>query len=361
MNADLRTVFLGGDVMTGRGVDQILPSPGDPRLWERYVDDARDYVELAERANGPVPRPVPLGWPWGDALPLLDDLAPDARIVNLETSITARGLPAPGKGVHYRMHPGNVECLTVAGLDACSLANNHVLDFGADGLADTLGALATARLPVAGAGAGIEAARRPAVAGGVVLAACAETGSGVPRSWAASSQRPGVHLLPDLRTATADDVANRATAAARDGDLVVVSIHWGPNWGYDVPRKHVEFAHRLIDAGIHVVHGHSAHHPLPIEIYRGRLILYGCGDLIDDYEGILGHEEYRDDLRLLYLPTIDVGDGRLTALRIVPMQARRLQLRHASPVDVEWLRDLLAGLSGREVRIDADGLLAVPC
>ena len=361
MSEDLCTLFLGGDVMTGRGVDQILPSPGDPRLWERYVSDARQYVELAERASGPVPQPAPVDWPWGDALPLLDDLAPDARIVNLETSVTARGTPAPGKHIHYRMHPANVGCLSAARLDICSLANNHVLDFGPDGLADTLDALASEGLVTTGAGVNLEDARLPVVSGPAVVAACADTGSGVPPGWAAANDRPGVEVLPDLGAAIADALAARATAAAHPTAIVVVSIHWGPNWGYDVPAEHVEFAHRLIDAGVHVVHGHSAHHPLPIEIYRGRLILYGCGDLIDDYEGISGHEQYRDDLRLLYLPTIDLTEGRLTALRMAPMQARQLRLRHADRPDTEWLRDLLAGLSGREMRIDADGLLDVPC
>src|SRR5690606_13549457 len=70
-------LFLGGDVMTGRGVDQVLAHPGDPRLWEGYVRDARTYVELAERANGPVPRPVDDTWPWGDVLAVLDAAAPD--------------------------------------------------------------------------------------------------------------------------------------------------------------------------------------------------------------------------------------------------------------------------------------------
>jgi poly-gamma-glutamate capsule biosynthesis protein CapA/YwtB (metallophosphatase superfamily) len=358
---DVITLFLAGDVMTGRGVDQILPRPGDPRLWERRATDARCYVELAERSSGPVPRPVPLSWPWGDALPLLDSLAPDLRIVNLETGITARGTPATGKGVHYRMHPANTGCLTAARLDACALANNHVLDFGPDGLVDTLAALAAARLPTAGAGATLEAARRPVAVGRVVLMACAAASSGIPATWAATTDRPGVNLLPDLTTATADALAARALAAAHDGDLTVVSIHWGPNWGYDVPTQHIAFAHRLIGAGIHLVHGHSAHHPLPIEIYRARLVLYGCGDLIDDYEGIAGYEQYRDDLRLLYLPSLDATTGELTALRIAPMQARQLRLRHASRTDTEWLRDLLTRLSDRQLRIGADGLLDLRC
>ncbi|MBP2328707.1 poly-gamma-glutamate capsule biosynthesis protein CapA/YwtB (metallophosphatase superfamily) [Kibdelosporangium banguiense] len=128
------TVFLCGDVMTGRGVDQILPRPGDPRLWERFVRDARDYVGLAEAADGPIPRPVDVTWPWGDALRVIEEIAPDVRILNLETSITRRGEPARGKQIHYRMAPENVSCLTVARPDVCALANNHVLDFGHSGL-----------------------------------------------------------------------------------------------------------------------------------------------------------------------------------------------------------------------------------
>jgi len=137
------TLFLGGDVMLGRGVDQILPHPGDPRLWERWITDARTYVELAESASGPIPWPVDFAWPWGDALALLDQLAPDVRLVNLETSVTAGGAAALGKGVHYRMSPGNVPALTAVDPDVCSIANNHVLDFGVDGLKETLAALHT--------------------------------------------------------------------------------------------------------------------------------------------------------------------------------------------------------------------------
>lgn len=344
--------------MTGRGIDQILPAPGDHRLWERRASDARAYVQLAERLNGPIPRPVRPDWPWGDALSLLDALAPDLRIVNVETTITSRGEPARGKGIHYRMHPANIGCLTAARLDACMLANNHILDFGATGLADTLHALAEAGLPAVGAGRTRAEAARPLRLAGAAVVSCATTSSGVPLTWAATERRPGVDLLPDLGNATADATAARAATAATPDDIVLVSIHWGSNWGYRVPSEHIGFAHRLIDAGVDVVYGHSAHHPLPIEVYRGRLILYGCGDLIDDYEGIAGYERYRDDLRLLYLPTF--RSGALAGLRMVPMQARRMRLRRASRLDTEWLRDLMASLSDRPARIDSDGLLTMP-
>ena len=144
-------MFLCGDVMTGRGVDQILPHPGDPRLREDSIGGALGYVALAEAANGPIPRPADPAWPWGDALAVLADVAPDVRLINLETSITRSGDFAPGKLVHYRMNPANVACLTVARPDVCALANNHVLDLGRSGLAETLETLAWAGLRAAGA------------------------------------------------------------------------------------------------------------------------------------------------------------------------------------------------------------------
>jgi poly-gamma-glutamate synthesis protein (capsule biosynthesis protein) len=149
---DVLTILLCGDVMTGRGIDQILPHPVDPGLREASVDDARTYVALAEKVNGPIPRPVDFSWPWGDALPVVEELAPDVRLINLETSITADGQFAAGKAVHYRMSPDNIGCLTVARPDVCALANNHVLDFGPGGLGDTLDALAAAGLCGVGAG-----------------------------------------------------------------------------------------------------------------------------------------------------------------------------------------------------------------
>jgi len=143
-------MFLCGDVMTGRGVDQVLPHPGDPELRERYAGDARAYVRLAELAHGRIPRPAGFAWPWGDALGGIEDVAPDVRVINLETSITHSRDFAPGKAVHYRMSPGNVPCLAAVRPDACALANNHVLDFGRRGLQDTLEAVSGAGLRAAG-------------------------------------------------------------------------------------------------------------------------------------------------------------------------------------------------------------------
>lgn len=368
MRDNLVTLFLCGDVMTGRGVDQILPRPGDPRLWEGYIRDARMYVELAEQASGRIPRRVDFSWPWGDAGRVLDQVGPDVRIVNLETSITRSDDAASGKAVLYRMHPDNVPCLTATRLDVCTLANNHVLDFGYRGLDETLGSLRTAGVTAVGAGGAADEAERPAVvrteAGGrVVVGSYGMASSGVPRKWAATADRPGVDYLRDLSPAAAEATADRLRRVCGPGDVAVASIHWGSNWGYEVFPDQVDFARRLVDGGVDVVYGHSSHHPRPIEVYRGKLILYGCGDFIDDYEGITGHEEYRDDLRVMYFPSLERGTGRLAELRMAVMQAHRMRLRPASPDDSAWLRDVLDEVSrpfGARIELAPDGMLRVP-
>lgn len=340
------TLFLCGDVMTGRGVDQVLPHPVPPGLHEPVLESALDYVALAERENGPIPAPVDYTYIWGDALDVLARVRPDARIINLETSVTTSEEALP-KGINYRMHPRNVPVLAAAGIDACMLANNHVLDWGEAGLLDTLEVLAEADIAIAGAGPDIGAARAPAVipAGDdarVLAFAFGATDSGIPRSWAAGPGRPGINLLAEPTDKAVDDVARRIAAAKRPGDIVVASIHWGHNWGYELPMAHRNWTHALIDeAGVDVIHGHSSHHPKAIEVYRDRLILYGAGDFLDDYEGISGYEEFRDDLVLMYLPTLDARTGRLLRLEMMPFQTRRFRLNRPSSSDTAWLRDTL--------------------
>ncbi|HEX4559914.1 MAG TPA: CapA family protein [Mycobacterium sp.] len=356
----MTVIFLTGDVMTGRAIDQLLPHPGDPTLRESVVSDARTYIRLAEQTNGPIPAPIDFAWPWGEALEIVEQFAPDVRLLNLETSITAGGEFARGKAVHYRMHPDNVGCLTAIRPDVCSLANNHSLDFGYHGLADTLRTLDAAGIHGAGAGLDEESAERPVVVGRVVIVSCGMGSSGIPQGWAATQRRPGIAYVPDMSDRSADTIADRALSSKAPGDIAVVSMHWGSNWGYDVDTAQIRFAHRLIDAGIDVVHGHSSHHPRPIEVYRGRLILYGCGDTIDDYEGISTYEAFRHELRLLYFASVDSESG--SALRMVPMRMRRMRLERACDEDAAWLRATVAEMSrrfGTRVEVAPDGVLTV--
>ncbi|MBW8307176.1 MAG: CapA family protein [Thiobacillus sp.] len=360
------TLFLCGDVMTGRGIDQVLPHPGDPVLHEGYATSALDYVALAERANGPIPRPAEFAYVWGDALAEWARVAPDLRIVNLETAVTTRDDWQRGKGIHYRMHPANVPCLTAAGIDCCVLANNHVLDWGYAGLAETLDTLRRAGLQRAGAGRDRAEAAAPAVLavagkGRVLVFAYGAQSSGIPPGWAAAAGLTGVNLLPDLSPATLQQIAAQVEAVKRPADVVVASIHWGGNWGYAVPAAHQRFAHGLIDrCGVDVVHGHSSHHPMGIEVYRARPILYGCGDFLNDYEGIAGYEAYRGDLSLMYFLEVDPASGTLSRLRMTPMQTRRFRLQRASAADSRWQRAVLDRESrplGSRVEAGPDGSL----
>jgi poly-gamma-glutamate capsule biosynthesis protein CapA/YwtB (metallophosphatase superfamily) len=361
------TLFLCGDVMTGRGIDQVLPHPGAPALYEPYVRSAAEYVRLAERKSGALSKPVSFDYIWGDALGELARRRPDARIVNLETAVTTSDDPWPGKGVHYRMHPANVPCLAAASLDCCVLANNHVLDWGYAGLGQTLEALRAAGLLVAGAGRNAAEAAMPAAIdlparGRVLVFAYGMPSSGVPGDWAAAENRPGINFLDGPSPTAAEGVAASVRAHRRAGDIVVVSIHWGGNWGYAIAASEREFAHRLIDCGVDAVHGHSSHHVKGLEVYRDRPILYGCGDLITDYEGIHGHEAFRGDLALMYFPTFDAASGKLVRFAVTPLRVRRFRLERAAEPDADWLVRTLnreGRALGTGVATSPDGTLAV--
>jgi poly-gamma-glutamate capsule biosynthesis protein CapA/YwtB (metallophosphatase superfamily) len=360
------TLFLCGDVMTGRGIDQALPHPCDPILYESWVKDARRYVELAERAHGPLSRPMACEAIWGDALDELARRKPDARIVNLETAVTACGTPWPRKGIHYRMNPANVACLTAAGIECCVLSNNHILDWGYEGLLETLETLHREEIQTCGAGLTLAEATTPAVldvASGarvLVFGVGSET-SGVPESWAATPTRAGIWLVPDSPAEAASEIGACVRRQRRPGDVVVVSIHWGGNWGYDIPRWQTRLAHALVDdAGVDVVHGHSSHHPKGVEAYHGKLVLYGCGDLLTDYEGIEGYEEFRGDLGLMYFAELDARRGDLVGLTMTPTRLERLRLNSASACEAQWLADTIDRESrprGAKVELRSDGRL----
>jgi poly-gamma-glutamate capsule biosynthesis protein CapA/YwtB (metallophosphatase superfamily) len=184
----------------------------------------------------------------------------------------------------------------------------------------------------------------------------------VPLEWQANEDQPGVNLLPDLSPQRAQEVIHHIQRYRRADDRVVISLHWGENWGYDVPRSQQVFAHRLVDAGAaDIIHGHSSHHPKGIEVYQGRPILYGCGDFLNDYEGIGGKEAFRGDLTVMYFPTMD-GSGALVSLEMTPMRIRRFRLVRASKEEASWLMETLDRESrrfGARVAKTPEGRLAL--
>lgn len=249
-------LFLCGDVMSGRGVDQVLAHPCSPEIYEDYMRSAEDYVVLAEQASGPIPRRNGPFYIWGAALGELARMQPDARIINLETAVT-RSNDWAHKGINYRMSPENEGCLTAAGIDCCVLANNHVLDWGYAGLNETLATLQKLNIKTTGAGRNLREAGAPAVlelgAARLLVFSFGSTSSGIPPEWAATGSRAGVNLLADMSEASALEVADQIAAWRQPGDLVVASIHWGSNWGYHIPHEQTLFARTLIDkAGISI-------------------------------------------------------------------------------------------------------------
>jgi poly-gamma-glutamate synthesis protein (capsule biosynthesis protein) len=341
------TLFLCGDVMTGRGIDQVLPHPSDPIIYEPYMRSAKGYVELAEEANGPIHKPVSFSYIWGDAIEELQRVAPDVRLINLETSVTRSDDYWRNKGINYRMHPENISILTAAQINYCSLANNHILDWGYAGLTETIETLQKIHVKSSGAGHNLKETVCPAVMeidgkGRVIVFSFGSRTSGIPSSWAASESKPGVNLLKNLSDNAVASIERKVREIKHQGDIVVASIHWGGNWGYEIPRDHIEFAHSLIDhGGIDVIHGHSSHHVKGVEIYKEKPIIYGCGDFLNDYEGIRGGEHFRPDLALMYFVTMDPSTGRLARLQMTPTQIKHFRVNRASRTDALWLLDTL--------------------
>lgn len=355
-------LFLGGDVMTGRGVDQILLHPGDPAIQEPCLTSARAYVRLAANVAGPIPLSVTDDYVWGDLLAEMTARRPDLRIVNLETAVTVAGTPAP-KGINYRMNPDNIGVLKAARLDACCLANNHVLDWGAEGLVETLEVLDRARIAHAGAGRDAAEATRPAIlplpgGGRLLLLAYGAPDAGVPQTWAASARTPGVALVPSDPVAAVERALH---GVRRSGDVLVISLHWGENWGTAIPRWHRALAHDLIEgAGAQVVFGHSAHHAKAAEVIGDGLVLYGLGDLVNDYEGIAGQEAYRPDLALAAFVDIDPRGGVVTRTDLVPFRRRRFRLERTEGEDVvRLMKMVIAGAQGPRPTFARDGAIRI--
>ncbi|HXG32969.1 MAG TPA: CapA family protein [Bryobacteraceae bacterium] len=281
--------------------------------------------------------------PWGDTLPLFQ--AADVRMANLECVISDRGRPwtATPKVFHFRSDAKNIAVLQAAGMDAVSLANNHVLDYGYEALLDMFGLLEKAGVRYAGAGRNDRAACAPALlqVKGLRIGLLAFTDN--EPVWEARPDRPGTCYVPvDLRDGRARRLLEAVRRAATETDLLIVSAHWGGNWGYEPPPEHIPFGRALVEAGADVVFGHSAHVFRGIEIYRGRPILYSAGDFVDDYAV---DELQRNDESFLFV--VEAGAGRVRALRLHPVEIRYLQVRRAAGADAARIAARMRALCAR--------------
>ena len=268
----------------------------------------------------------PPEYPWGDTLPLLH--AADWRMCNLECVISDRGTPwsVYEKAFHFRSAAKNIAVLEKAQINAVTLANNHVLDYDYDALFETLGILDRAGIAHAGAGANLEAASRPATAvvHGTKLGLLAFSDN--EPDWEATAEHAGMFYVPvDLNDPRAQHLLEIVHSVAKQVDLLIVSAHWGSNWGYAPPEEHVEFAHALVDAGAGLIFGHSSHVFRAIESYQERPIVYGAGNFVDDYAV---DKIERNDQAFIY--TAEVEDGVPRHLDLYPTMIRSCQARRAT-------------------------------
>ncbi len=295
---------------------------------------------------------------WGATLERLARL--DGLVANLECCLSDRGQRWPDKSYYFRADPAfAVPALRAAGLSVAGLANNHTLDFGTTALADTRAHLGDAGVAAAGAGPDRSAAVEPAVveAGGLTVATVAFTDQWP--SYAAGEGQPGTAYAPlDPTVASTRRLVGGALDRARetdpDPDLVVASLHWGPNWETEPDTTQEAFARWLVDRGADVVHGHSAHVLQGVEVYRGRPILYDCGDFVDDYV----HKEGLHNKRSALFELV-VRDGTLDRLRLVPVEIEREAVHPAGAGAAAWLRETMRGRSsafGTTVERAGDGL-----
>lgn len=277
---------------------------------------------------------------WGDTLPLIK--SNDLNLVNLEAALTLCTDAVP-KTFNFKSDPKNVAVLSEGAIDVVNLANNHVLDYGLKGFLDTLDTLDAAGIQHVGAGKNLAEARRPVTLTkkGINIGILGYTDN--EPSWKASDKHPGTRYISvgDLETVVEDIRKIRGSV-----DLVIVTIHWGPNMR-ERPSKHfIQFAHQLIHHGVDIIHGHSAHIFQGVEIYQGKLILYDTGDFVDDY---YVDPFLRNDRSFFF--QIEANKQGALSLKLTPVLISNFQVNLATGKDatetLERMRNLSADLGGK--------------
>lgn len=268
---------------------------------------------------------APPAYPWGDTLSLLHDA--DVRICNLECVCSDWGAPwsATPKLYNFRSDAKNIETLKAARIDAVSLANNHSLDFGYEGLFHMLNILQVAGIHYAGAGTTLREASAPAIwdVAGKTIGFIAFTDNEPP--WEATGEQAGVWYVPiALQGKRAEHLFEVVRGTKEEVDMLIVSAHWGPNWGYDPPVEHIPFAHVLIDEGADVIFGHSGHIVRGIEIYKDKPVMYCTGDFIDDYAV---DQIERNDQSCLFV--VEIAGSTISRLLLYPTIIQQFQARRA--------------------------------
>ncbi len=267
-------------------------------------------------------------YPWGSMLDVLHST--DLNLINLETTLTRSTRLVP-KTFNFKADTDKVQCLLEARIDVCNLANNHIMDFHTEGMLETLTTLEDAGISYVGAGHNIDEARRPLIIlkKGLTIGIIGCTDN--EPNWEAGRNRSGTFYVnvntPEELEAEVKHIRNRV-------DFLILTIHWGPNMRTRPNQTFISFAHRMIDAGVDILHGHSAHIFQGIEIYKDKLILYDTGDFVDDYYVT---PSLRNDLSFFYMVQVDWAG--IIRLDLIPVIISNMQVNHA--VDKEYKHTVL--------------------
>ena len=348
-----------GDTMLGRLIDQMFPQhvhePAEARI-----------AQSLQTSNASLTKYGP-NTPWCNVLPLLHSA--DLNLLNLETSATTHPTKWPEKVFNYRMHPANIAALQAARINYAGLANNHTLDFCEPGLIETVQTVKKAGIAFAGAGESRDEATRPAV---LCLPSQSRSAPHEVHVWAAADHpqdwaKVSTFHSIDYTQGTRDRLKELLTKSTpKSSALKIFSVHWGPNYSWQPAQEIRDLAHFLIDScGVDIIHGHSSHHVQGVEKYKGKLIMYGSGDFVDDYAVV---PEYRNDLSGVWRVTVEEAatDGaaegglKLKKLEIFPTKIERFMARrlYTNEADLDWLREKIRDLSadlGTKVQLEAGG------
>jgi len=304
MRNDTVLIGLAGDTMLGRLVNEKITNVGDYK------------------------------YPWGDMLEVLKST--DVNLVNLETTLTKSTKEVP-KTFNFKADPDKVQCLTEAKVDVVSLANNHSLDYDTEGLIETLEVLDEAGILHAGAGKNIEEAKKPVIIekNGVTIGIIG-TQDNEP-GWLANKKTPGTYYV---MTGDVSKVEKEIADLKKKVDIVIYTTHWGPNMRERPPKEFQKFARQLIDLGVDIFHGHSAHIFQGIEVYNGGLLLYDTGDFLDDY---YVPPELRNDRSFFYL--VEADKSGIQSVQLIPTLISNMQVNKATGSDYIWSAERLKQLS----------------
>jgi len=288
-----------GDVMIGRTLDEVLD-----RTPPEYI--------------------------WGDLLSFLHQT--DFNLINLEAALT-KSEERVEKVFNFKTDPSHIKSLNAAHISVTNLANNHILDFSESGLLETLSTLDKVSIGHIGAGKNIADAQKPFFLSKngihIGMIGCTDNEP----LWAAKENKPGTFYV---RVGDIEKIKPLISEVKKKSDVVILSMHWGPNMVEFPTKSFIEFAHHMIECGVTLFHGHSAHCFQGIEKYKNGLIFYDTGDFVDDYAI---DTELRNDESFLYL--VEISQKGWEQVTLIPVIIENYRVRRAAGEEFEEIVSLL--------------------